>query len=733
MRTLDRRAEPSAASRVDRRTFLKAGAAAGAAALIVEFRFVPDGHAAGAGGFEPNAFLRVAPDNTVTIVAKHLEMGQGCHTGLATIVAEELDADWSQVRVEAAPADATRYNNLSWGPVQGTGGSSSISNSWPQLRKAGATARAMLVAAAAQKWGVPASSLTVDKGVVSHAPTARRATFGELAGAAAAQAVPAEVALKDPKEWKLIARERTTARVDSKGKTDGSARFTIDVYLPDMLTAVIERPPLFGATPKSIDRAAALKIPGVTAVVEVPAGIAVLGKGFWPAHQGRAALRVEWDESKAERRGTDELLVEYRALAAKPGASARRDGDPATALAGAAKVIEADYEFPYLAHAPMEPLDCVVKLAGERAEVWSGSQIQTIDQGTVAHVLGLKPENVEVHTLLAGGSFGRRATPVDNVAGEAASIVKAIGGRQPVKLVWTREDDIRGGRYRPMFFHRLRGALDAAGRIVAWEHRIVGQSFLRGTPFAAMIKDGIDGTAVEGASTLPYTIPSLSVDLHLTDVGVPTLWWRSVGSSHNAFSTETFFDELAHAAGRDPFELRRELLKSHPRHRAALELAADKAGWGTPLPAGRGRGIALHESFNSFVAQVAEVSLLPDGLPKVERVVCAVDCGIAVNPDVIRAQMEGGIGFGLGAALWSEITLDKGRVVQSNFHDYRTLRIDEMPKVEVHIVPSNEAPSGVGEPGVPPVAPAVANAFFQLTRRRVRRLPFVRGVAGARA
>jgi isoquinoline 1-oxidoreductase subunit beta len=730
MHPLQRNPEPPAAPSVNRRTFIKAGAVTSIAALIVEFRFTPDVHAAD--GFEPNAFVRVAPDNTITIVAKHLEMGQGCHTGLATVVAEELDADWSQVRVESAPADAKLYNNLSWGPTQGTGGSSSIANSWPQLRAAGATARAMLVSAAAQKWGVGAGSLSVDKGVVTHAASGRRATFGDLAAAAATQPVPKDVPLKDPKDFKLIGQ--AAPRVDSKAKTDGSARFTLDVYLPNMLTALIARPPLFGATPKSIDRAAALKVAGVTDVVEVPAGVAVLGKGFWAARQGRAALRVEWDESHAERRGTDELLAEYKALLSRPGASARHDGDSATALAGAAKTFEAVYEFPYLAHAPMEPLDCVVHLQGDRCEVWSGSQIQTLDQATVAKTLGLPPEKVELHTLLAGGSFGRRATPNSDVAAEAASIVKAIGGRQPVKLVWTREDDIRGGRYRPLFVHRFRAGLDGSGRIVAWEHRVVGQSFLKGTPFQGLIKDGIDATSVEGGSTLPYAIPNLGVELHSPDVGVPTLWWRSVGSSHTAFSTETFLDELAKAAGRDPFELRRELLAKHPRHQGVLELAAAKAGWGSPLPAGRARGIAVHESFGSFVANVVEVTLRKDGLPRVERVVCAVDCGIAVNPDVVRAQMEGGIGFGLGAALYGEITLDKGRVVQSNFHDYRSLRIDEMPKVEVHIVPSTEAPTGVGEPGVPCIAPAVANAMFQLTGQRIYRLPFVSaGAKGARA
>jgi isoquinoline 1-oxidoreductase beta subunit len=732
MHPLARRPDPGRAP-VARRTFLKAGAATGAA-LVVEFRFEAAARAAApvARDLAPNAFVRVAPDNSVTVVAKHLEMGQGTHTGLATIVADELDAAWSQVRVEAAPADATRYNNLQWGPVQGTGGSSAMSNSWEQLRRAGATARALLAEAAARRWSVPAASLTVDQGVVAHPPSGRRATFGELAADAAQLPVPADVKLKDPKDWKLIGK--TAPRLDSPAKTDGSAVFTADVQLPGLLTALIERPPVFGAKLVSFDDAAARRVPGVAEVVAVPAGVAVLARGFWAARQGRAALRVTWDESKAERRGSDDLWAEYRALAQKPGAVARSDGDADAALASAARTLEATYEFPYLAHAPMEPLDCVVRLSADKCEVWAGSQIQTLDQGTVAQVVGLKPEQVSVTTLLAGGSFGRRATPVADVAAEAASIAKAISGRAPVKLLWTREDDIRGGRYRPMFLHRVRAGLDAGGRVVAWQQRAVGQSLLKGTPFEGMMKDGIDESSVEGASTTPYACPNLRVELHTPEVGVPTLWWRSVGHTHTAFVVETLLDELAHAAGRDPVELRRALLKERPRHRAVLDLAAERAGWGTPLPPGRARGIALHESFASYVAQVAEVSVDADGLPKVERVVCAIDCGVPINPDIIRAQVEGGIGYGLGAALWGEITLDGGRVVQSNFHDYRTLRLDEMPRVEVHIVASSEPPTGVGEPGVPPIAPAVANALFQLTGQRVRRLPFSRALAkGGRA
>jgi len=711
--------------RLTRRRFLQ-GSAAVSVGLLIGFDLRVGRAAAQTGGtFAPNAFLRIAPDNTVTIIAKHIEFGQGTYTGLATILAEELDADWSQVRVESAPADAARYNNLLFGAVQGTGGSTAMANSWEQLRKAGAMARAMLVAAAAREWGVPAAEITVERGVLSHARTGRRATFGDLASKAATLPPPADVKLKDPKDFKLIGRH--LPRLDSRSKTDGSAVFTMDVSLPDMLTAVIARPPRFGAKVRSFDASAALQVKGVTDAVQVPAGVAVLARGFWAARKGREALKIDWDESGAERRGSEELFAAYRVLARQPGASARRDGDPEAAIAGAARAFEAVYEFPYLAHAPMEPLDCVVRLTGDGCEAWAGSQLQTVDQAVVAAVVGLPPEKVQVHTLLAGGSFGRRATPNGDVAGEAASVAKAIAGRQPVKLVWTREDDITGGRYRPLYVHRLRAGLDPAGRIVGWEHRIVGQSILKGTPFEPMmVKDGIDGTSVEGAVNLPYDIPNLSVELHTTEVGVPVLWWRSVGSTHTAFSTETFLDELAHAVGRDPVDLRRALLKNHPRHLGVLELAAQKAGWGRPLPPGRARGVAVHESFNSFVVQVAEVSLGPEGLPKVERVVCAVDCGVAINPDVIRAQMEGGIGYGLGGALWSEITLVQGRVQQSNFDTYRPLRIEDMPEVEVHIVPSQAAPTGVGEPGVPPIAPAVANALFHLTGRRVRRLPFAR-------
>jgi len=719
---------------VDRRQVLKGGLAAGAG-LILGFRWTPGAggrleaaETTAAGELVPNAFVRIAPDDSVTVLSKHIEFGQGTYTGLATVLAEELDADWAQVRVESAPADASRYANLFFG-IQGTGGSTAMANSWQQMRTAGATARALLVAAAAEAWEVPIEAITVDKGIVRHDSSGRSARFGELVERAAALEPPAEVALKDPEDFTLIGRE-PLPRVDVPAKSDGTARFTLDRDLPDLLTAVLARPPRFGGRVESFDAGAAKRVRGVVDVVQVPGGVSVLAESFWAAEKGRDALEITWDDSAAEKRGSAELRTEYRALLDQPGAVAREEGNPDAALtrsAGdeAATVVEADYEFPYLAHAPMEALDCVIQLEDGGCQVWAGSQLQTVDQGAVAKILGLSPERVRLHTELGGGSFGRRATPDADVASETAHIVKASGGERPVKLVWTREDDIRGGKYRPMYVHRLRAALDADGELVAWTHRVVGQSIVAGTPFAeALVEDGIDGTSVEGARTIPYAVPNLRVDLHTTDVGVPVLWWRSVGHTHNDYCVETFLDEVAHEAGRDPVELRRELLKEHPRHLGVLELVAEKAGWGGPLPAGRARGVAVSKSFDSYVAEVAEISLADDGMPKVHRVVCAVDCGVAINPDVIRAQMESGIGYGLGAILYNQVVLEDGRVRESNFHDYRPLRIHEMPEVEVHIVRSAEAPTGVGEPGLPPIGPALANAYFALTGHRVRRPPF---------
>jgi isoquinoline 1-oxidoreductase beta subunit len=678
---------------------------------------------------DPGVFVRIGRDNTVTVIAKHLEMGQGSYTGLATLVAEELDAAWSQVKVEGAPADAARYNNLQWGPAQGTGGSSAIANSWDQLRTAGAAARAMLVAAAAKRWNIDAASITVRNGVISGG--GKTASFGDLADAAVKQPVPATVTLKEARAWVLIGK--SAPRTDTRAKSNGTAQFTLDVRLPDMLTALVAHPPKFGARVKSFDAADTSGIPGVRYVVAIPSGVAVVATRFWAAKKGRDALKVEWDESSAIGFSSADVLAEYKTLAGKPGKLVRSEGDAAKALADSVKTVAAAYEFPYLAHAAMEPLDCVVKLGKDNCEIWNGEQMQTADQHAVARTVGLKPEQVKLNMLYAGGSFGRRANPASDYIVEAVTIAKALaeGSNKydvPVKLVWTREDDMKAGYYRPAYYHTLKAGLDATGNVVAWQHRIVGQSILADSPFeAAMVKDGVDPTSTEGAASLPYAIPNLAVDLHTPKVGVPVQWWRSVGSTHNAYTTETFIDELAQAAGKDPLAFRRTLLAAHPRHLGVLELAAKEAGWGTPLAAGkaggkRGRGIAVHESFNTFVAQVVEVTVKEKAFT-VDRVVCAVDCGVAVNPDVIRAQMEGGIGYGLSAALYGKITLKNGAVEQSNFHDYPVLRIGEMPKVEVHIVPSTNKPTGVGEPGTPVIAPALANALAAATGQRLRALP----------
>ena len=679
--------------------------------------------------FEPNAFLRIGTDNSVTIISKHLEMGQGTYTGLATILADELDADWKTVRVEGAPADAKRYNNLLWGAAQGTGGSTAIANSWEQLRRAGAAGRAMLVSAAAKRWGVPAAEIAVRDGVVGHAKSKHQATFGELASAAAREPVPAAVKLKEPKDFRLIGKR--VQRKDSVDKTNGHARFTQDVQLPGMLVAVVAHPPRFGATVKSFDAGRARAVKGVVDVVQIPQGVAVLASDTWSAKKGRDALSVNWDESHAFTLGSDEIFARYRELAKTPGLVAHQSGNPDQAFGKASQVVRASYDFPYLAHAPMEPLNCVIRLGSDGCEVWNGEQMHTGDQVALAGFFGFKPEQVNIHMLYAGGSFGRRASKDADYVMEAAHIVKAINGKAPVKLVWMREDDMRAGYYRPLFHHALEAALDGDGKLTGWRHRLVGQSIMAGSPFASgMIKDGIDLVSVEGAANLPYAIPNLQVDLHTPrDIRVPVLWWRSVGSSHTAYSTETFIDQVAAAMGKDPVALRLELLAKHPRHAGVLKLAADKADWGTPLKPGkpgerRGRGVAVHESFNTFVAEVAEVTVGKDGSIKVDRMVCAVDCGIAVNPDNVRAQVQGAVGFALSAALHGEITLKEGRVEQGNFDGYPPLRIHEMPAVDVHIVASSAAPTGIGEPGVPPAAPAVANAIAAATGKHLTRLPF---------
>jgi isoquinoline 1-oxidoreductase beta subunit len=713
-----------------RREFLK-NSTAGVVALAIGFhwggrRALAAATAMGQAELVPNAFVRIGADDSVTVIAKHLEMGQGSYTGLATVLAEELDADWARVRVESAPADAKRYANLVFKTMQGTGGSSAMANSWQQLREAGATARALLVSAAAKQWHVSESELRIERSVVYHDASARKATFGALVKTASALPVPAHVTLKDPRQFTLIGTR--PARVDVPAKCDGTALFSLDVTMPGLLVALLARPPLFGATVASFDAAPVMAVPGVVKVVQVPRGVAVIAKSFWAAKKGRDRLVVHWDDTNAEKRSSAQIMDEYRQRAEQPAVSARKTGDAAQALNSAATKVSASFEFPYLAHAPMEPLDCVVKLTTQRCDIWAGDQFQTVDQANAAKTAGLDPQQVFINTLYAGGSFGRRANSWSDYIVEAVSIAKAHGADgTPIKLQWTREDDIRGGLYRPMYFHKLEAGLDANHELTAWRHVIVGQSIMAGTIMAAFIKDGIDATSVEGAASIAYQIPNIAVDLATMPPGVPVLWWRVVGSSHTTLAVEAFIDEVAHAAGKDPYEFRRRLLAKEPRMKAVLELAAEKAGWtSAPLPKGRGRGIAVAEAFRTFVAQVVEVSVKESGQIKVERVVCAVDCGTPINPDVITAQMEGGIGFGLGAVLWGNITLENGRVQQSNFNDYRVLRMNEMPKVEVHIVPSSEPPTGVGEPGVAPIGPALANAIFAATGKRVHELPFSR-------
>jgi isoquinoline 1-oxidoreductase beta subunit len=710
------------AALLDRRAFLKAGAAAGGGLLVGLYLPAAGGELLAQGPPAPQlvpfAFVKIAADDTVTVIANHSEMGQGVYTSLPMLLNEELQADWAKIRVEGAPVDAV-YNHAVYG-IQMTGGSTTTASEWDRYRRVGAAARSMLVQAAAEKWNVPASACSVEKGVVLHRATARRATYGSVAEAAAKLAVPGDVVLKDPKEFTLVGK--ATRRLDTPSKANGTAQFGLDVSLPGMLTAVVARAPVFGGKVASFDASEAQRVPGVKAVVQVPTGVAVIAERFWPAKLGREKLKIAWDDGANATLSTSRMLADFAAQSGSPGTIAKKVGDPASALAGAAKKITATYDVPYLAHAMMEPLNCVVDLRSDSCEIWTGTQFETIDRLQAAKVAGLPPEKVQIHTTLLGGGFGRRANPDSDFVVEAMHVAKAA--KAPVKVVWTREDDMHGGWYRPMWHDRFAAGVDAEGNPVAWTHTIVGQSILTGTAFEPYgVKDGVDSASVEGAADILYGIPNLQVDLHSPKIGVPVQWWRSVGHSHTGFSVEAFFDEVAHAGGKDPYQLRRTLLKGQPRMLAVLDLAAQKAGWGKPLPAGRGRGIATHFSFDSYVAQVIEASVAKDGTVRVHRVVCAVDCGRVVNPDTVKAQMEGGLVFGLTAALKTEITLENGRVQQRNFHDYPMVRMFESPAIEVHIMPSQEKPTGVGEPSVPPVAPALANAIFAATGKRVRRLP----------
>ena len=712
-------------STISRREFV--GTSAG---LVIAFHLPPRARAAStAADFSPNAWLRVSADGLVTLTVDKSEMGQGSQTGLAMMLAEELEADWSQVRLGPVPE-----NPAGWSRRMSTGGSTAIRTSWEPLRKAGAAAREMLIDAAAATWKVDRAACQAERGAVVHASSKRRLTYGKLVAKAAQLPVPKDPPLKDPKDFRLLGTR--TPRLDTPAKVDGSAVFGIDVKVPGMLIASIERCPVFGGTLKSYDATKAKAVPGVRAVVALDpspwtgttgawaagcaAGVAVVADTYWQAVTGRRVLEIQWDEGDAASLDSDGIRAEFVKRAEQPGVEARKDGDAAATLAAAAKRVEAVYEVPFLHHATMEPMTCTAHVRSDGCDVWVPTQNQTRAQEVAAELTGLPKEQVRVHTTFLGGGFGRRLEP--DFVSEAVRVSKAAGA--PVKVIWSREDDVQHGFYRPATYNRFAAALDAAGNPVAWTHRIVAPPIL--LKFGPLEK-GIDRTLIDGAANLPYAIPNVLVDQVAVDLlPVPRGFWRSVGISQNAFVTECFFDEVAVASGKDPYELRRQLLADKPRHLRTLELAAQKAGWGTPLPAGRGRGIALAEWAPTTCAQVAEVSVRSDGSVRVHRVVCAVDCGPTVNVGQIEAQLQGGIVYGLTAALYGEITLDKGRVKQSNFTDYPMLHIEEMPVVEVHVVPSDDKQGGIGEPSVGPVAPAVCNAIFAATGKRVRKLPIGR-------
>ena len=713
----------------DRREFLKSAALLAGGALLVPFA-LPSRAAPGVslanGGGALNAFIRVAGDGTITLILGKAEMGQGVHTGLAQLLAEELEAPWAALRVEHSPA-LPAYAGPGF-PMMITGGSSSIPSTFEPLRTAAAAAREMLVAEAAARWNVSANECEAVQGVVRHKPTGKQFAYGELAAAAGQRPVPEKPALKPRSAWRYIGQPMP--RVDSASKSRGQARYGLDVRQPGQRFALVQRPPMGGRI-TSANLAAARAVAGVTDVLEIPQGIAVVATNTWAARRGREALAPQFAVDREPGFSTQTLAERYVALSRTPGVTVRAVGDVAAAAKGATQKVEADYAFPYLSHAPMEPLNCTARVSPEGVQLWLGTQGQTFDQMAAAAVAGVTPDKVTVETMMLGGGFGRRATPAGDNVGMAVEIAKRLPGT-PVQLVWTREDDLAGGYYRPQFHHRVVVHLGADGLPVAWEHTAVGQPLVKGTPLEAMMVDpktGIEATLIEGLSPMPYAVPAVHLQAHQTSAKVPAHWWRSVGSTHTAFAQECAIDECARAAGQDPVAYRLRLLKDSPREKRALERVAAKAGWGSPLPKGRARGVAVATSFGSTVAEVAEVSVV-DGQPRVHRVVAVMDCGTVVNPRLVEQQVQSAIAYGLSAALREAITLAGDRVEQTNFHQYRPLRLHEMPEVEVHLVESDAPPSGVGEPGTPPIAPAVANALLALTGKPTRQQPFDRQVWG---
>ena len=708
-----------------RRTFIKGSLATG----LTFGLYLPDGWARVGQKvlgitpeFTPNAFVRIGDDDTITIVVKHLEMGQGVYTGIPTILAEELEVDLNKVVVESAPADATLYNNLFFGAFQGTGGSTAIANSFDQLRKAGAVARETLRQAAAKKWGEATTSIMAKNGKMIHNKTKKSITYGELVATARKLKPAAKAPLKKTVNYKLIGKHNT--RLDGQAKSTGNATFSTDVRRKNRAVALILRPPFFGAKLKDFDDSEAKKLKGFIAAYPIPQGVAVLGEDFWVTNKARKAIKARWDESNAFKKSTSDIAEEYLKLSQKTGIKVKAEGGPIDAsLAKADSSMEAVYQVPYLAHAAMEPLNCTIAAKGKGVEVWCGSQSQTNDQGAVARILGLKPEQVTLHTTLAGGSFGRIATPGAQLASETAEVYKKASSlNRPIHLMWTREDDIKGGYYRPYYLHRVKLGFDKRGEIIAWKHRIVGQSILAGTPFASMIKNGVDNSSVEGAASLPYDVPNFYLDLHSPAMGLPVLWWRSVGHTHTALAVEHSLNLAAEKAKVDPFTYRLKLLKDKRYKGVLTELQKRTKKRLANKPKGWGYGIAVHKSFGSFVAELVEVSL-KDGKLKCEHVTCVVDCGLAVNPDIIKTQVEGSIGFALAAALYGEINIDKGTIRESNFHDYRVLRMGDMPNVTTHIIEGSPKPTGIGEPAVPPFFPALLTAVGAASGKEITTFP----------
>jgi len=726
MALFDRLPDGAAPSRPSRRALLQAGAAVGGG-LLVGF-LAPVGAATGKGeaaptrGFAPNAFIRIDPAGKVSLVMPQVEMGQGTYTSISMILAEELDAPWDQVTYEHAPPSDALYGNPAFG-LQATGNSNSVRAWWTPLRKAGAGTRAILVQAAASGWNVDPASCRTEAGQVIHDASGRRIGYGALTGRAAGLKPPADPPLKDPKTFRLIGK--SLKRLDTPAKVDGSAQYGIDAMPPGVKFATLAHSPVFGGKVAHVDDSQAKLLPGVRQVVVLDDLVAVVGDHMWAAKQGLAALNITWDEGPNA--NVDTALVRERLVAAstRPGVVAKSVGDVAKSLSRDA--VEVTYDVPFLAHAPMEPMNCTVHVTPASCEVWVGIQVMSRAQATAAQVTGLPLDKVTVHNHLLGGGFGRRLE--HDMVTKAVRIGQHVDG--PVKVVWTREEDIQHDVYRPAWHDRLSARLDG-GKIVGWKHVITGSSVLARWLPAAFV-GGKDFDAVDSAADMPYDIPNFHVEFVREEPpGVPTGFWRGVGPAHNVFVIESFIDELAHKAGKDPVAFRLAMLGKAPRLQAALKLAADKAGWGSPLPPRCGRGVSVQPSFTSWIATVAEVGVDADGEVTLRRVVCAVDTGIAVNPDTIAAQLQGGIIFGLTAALYGDITVARGRVQQSNFHDYRMLRINETPPIEIHVIPSGEFPGGIGETGVVTAMPALANAIFAATGKRLRRLPVDRDVLAGR-